>query len=108
MGYRELPDTPYLRRRRWKRCVTWRDDVVGEPIVVRAIRPTMIRAHRQPHLRQKGVETFGGTPELSLGNRRQESRFLLCGVATLWRDYLRPFFSRRFSLVISAMTSRSR
>ncbi len=73
-----------------------------------ALRPTMIGHFRQAQLGENRIEAFVQTPALCLRNRGEESGFLLSAVSAMRRDYQRPFLRRRFSLEISAMTSRRR
>ena len=94
---------------RWRKGLAMRDDdVVGEPVLLSTLGPTLIGDFRQFQVGENRVETFVRTPLLNLSNDREDSRLLLGGVTAMRRNYQRPFFRRRFSLEISAMTSRRR
>jgi hypothetical protein len=108
MDLGKLADALLFGRRRRKGWSIRDDDVVGEPVLLSTLGPTLIGDFRQFQVGKNRVETFVRTPLLNLSNDREDSRLLLGGVTAIRRNYQRPFFRRRLSLEISAMTSRRR
>ena len=108
MGLGKFADTLSFHGR-WRNCAPLRcNDTVGELTVTRAIGPPPIGPQGQSELFQDRVQTFGRAPSLRLSDRFQNPCFLGGGVAMMGRLYQAPFFRRKFSLVISAITSRKR
>lgn len=108
MRIRESMDALHFRRGRRNRFAMRRDNVIGQLLLARAIRPAMIGRFWQTQVPENGGDPLMRTTRLRQGNRRQNLGFLVAGVTALRSDYQRPFFSRKFSLEISAITSRRR
>jgi hypothetical protein len=82
--------------------------VIREPAVIGSMGPAAISSQWQSQLSQKGLKTSSRAPSLCVCDRFEDLRLLGGRVAMVRRNYQRPFFSCKFSLVISAMTSRRR
>lgn len=108
MDFGKLADAPSFGGRRRNGLAMRDNDVVGEPVLLSTLDPTLIGGFRQFQIGENRIETFVRTPLLNLSNYRKDGGLLFGGVTAMRRNYQRPFFRRRFSLEISAMTSRRR